>query len=195
MLSMANESDRCAQLAFDYFPRLRGTVSGANVVSGGLGCATDMKPDAPRRAELIETLERGTQETLADKSIPLSGDDRSGLYDSLVSAREAAKDDAGALKLRQEWAAFLEGEAARAKTPEQRLSPFELQRMNMANHLYLHRKNMPQSLKYKAALWWGMTGTFILNVGKSVETRDRGYATGMIAGAWDQVTRRKRVQA
>jgi tetratricopeptide (TPR) repeat protein len=120
MLSMSNESDHCAQLAFDLYPRLRGTVSGANVVSMGLGCAADMKPDAPRRAELIETLERGTQEALANQSTPLSGDDRSGLYDSLVSAREAAKDEAGALKLRQEWAAFLEGEAARAKTAEQR---------------------------------------------------------------------------
>jgi len=80
-----------------------------------------------------------------------------------------------------------------AKTPDQRLSPYELQRMNMANHLYLHRKNMPQTFKYKAALWWGMTGTFILNLGKSVETRDTGWATGMIAGAWDQVTRRRRI--
>jgi GT2 family glycosyltransferase len=80
-----------------------------------------------------------------------------------------------------------------AKSPAQRLSPFELQRMNMANHLYLHRKNMPQTLKYRAALWWGMTGTFILNVGKAIETRDRGYATGMIAGAWDQVSGRRRV--
>ena len=74
-----------------------------------------------------------------------------------------------------------------AKAPDQRLSPYELQRMNMANHLYLHRKNMPQTFKFRAALWWGMTGTFILNVGKSVETRDRGYAMGMIAGAWDQL--------
>jgi len=80
-----------------------------------------------------------------------------------------------------------------AKSPSQRLSPFELQRMNMANHVYLHRKNMPQTLKYRTALWWALTGTFILNVGKSLETRDPGYATGMVAGAWDQFTRRRRV--
>jgi GT2 family glycosyltransferase len=82
---------------------------------------------------------------------------------------------------------------AHAKTDQQRLSPFDLQRMNMANHVYLHRKNMPQTFKYKAALWWGMTGTFILSVGKSVQTRDAGYATGMLAGAWDQVVRRRGV--
>jgi GT2 family glycosyltransferase len=82
-----------------------------------------------------------------------------------------------------------------AKTSDQRLSPHELQRMNIANHLYLHRKNMPQTFNYKAALWWGMAGTFILNVGKSIETRDTGWATGMIAGAWDQLSRRKRITA
>jgi len=119
-LMMARENDHCAALAFDIYPRLRGTVSGANVVSGGLSCATDMKEDAPKRAEYLAALEKGTAEALADNSIPLSGDDRSGLYDSLVSARETAKDEAGAAKLRGEWIAYLEGEAAKAKTAEQR---------------------------------------------------------------------------
>jgi GT2 family glycosyltransferase len=81
---------------------------------------------------------------------------------------------------------------AHAKTEAQRLSPFELQRMNMANHVYLHRKNMPQTLRYRAALWWGLTGTFLLNVGKAVQTRDPGYATGMLAGAWDQLAHREK---
>jgi GT2 family glycosyltransferase len=73
------------------------------------------------------------------------------------------------------------------KTAAERLTPFELQRMNMANQLYLHQKNMPQTLKYKAGLWWGLTGTFLLLVGKAVQTRDRGYVTGMVVGAWEQV--------
>ena len=72
------------------------------------------------------------------------------------------------------------------KTDSQRLSPFDLQRMNLANQLYLHRKNMPQTLKYKTALWWGLTGLFILSAGKAVQARDRGYVTGMVVGAWDQ---------
>jgi GT2 family glycosyltransferase len=71
------------------------------------------------------------------------------------------------------------------KTPSQRLSPFELQRMNMAHQIYLHRKNMPQTFKYKAALWWALTGTFGLNLGKSVQTRNPGYVTGMIVGVWE----------
>jgi GT2 family glycosyltransferase len=73
------------------------------------------------------------------------------------------------------------------KTADDRLSPFELQRMSMANHLYLHRKNMPQTLKYKAALWWGLSGTFLLLVGKAIQTRDRGHVTGMLVGAWEQL--------
>jgi GT2 family glycosyltransferase len=72
------------------------------------------------------------------------------------------------------------------KTTTQRLSPFELQRMNVANHFYLHRKNMPQTLKYQAGLWWALTGHFILNVGKAVQTRDPGYVTGLVVGAWEQ---------
>jgi glycosyltransferase involved in cell wall biosynthesis len=80
-----------------------------------------------------------------------------------------------------------------AKSPSQRLSAFELQRMNMTNHVYLHHKNMPQDLHHRLALWWGLTGTFLLNLGKAVQTRDPGWATGMIAAAWDQVTGRKRI--
>jgi GT2 family glycosyltransferase len=72
------------------------------------------------------------------------------------------------------------------KTASQRLTPFELQRMGMANQLYLHRKNMPQTARYRAALWWALTGLFVLSVGKAIQTRDRGYVTGLVVGAWDQ---------
>jgi GT2 family glycosyltransferase len=72
------------------------------------------------------------------------------------------------------------------KTTDERLTPFELQRMNLANQIYLHRKNMPQSFKYRAALWWALLGSFLLMVGKAIQTRDRGHVTGMIVGAWEQ---------
>ena len=49
-----------------------------------------------------------------------AADDRSGLYVVLVDARKDAKDEAGARKTAGEWALFLDGEAARAKTPEAR---------------------------------------------------------------------------
>jgi len=72
------------------------------------------------------------------------------------------------------------------KSDVERFTPYDHQRMNLANQFYLHRKNMPQSFRYKAALWWGLTGTFILNLGKAVETRDRGHITGLTVGAWEQ---------
>ena len=72
------------------------------------------------------------------------------------------------------------------KSPSARLNSHNLQRMNLANQFYLHRKNMPQTFRYKAALWWALVGTFLLMVGKAIQTRDRGHVTGMIVGAWEQ---------
>jgi GT2 family glycosyltransferase len=72
------------------------------------------------------------------------------------------------------------------KSSSERLSPFDHQRMALANQFYLHRKNMPQTLPYKAALWWALVGTLPLNVGKVVQTRDPGYLTGFLVGAWEQ---------
>jgi tetratricopeptide (TPR) repeat protein len=114
-LSMKPDNATCAEEARTLYPRLRGTSSGANVASTGLSCAAEIQ-----RPELLKFLESATREAFDDPKIVLSGDDRSGMYDSLVSAREAQKDDAGALKLKQDWIAFLEHEAEIAKTPEQR---------------------------------------------------------------------------
>jgi GT2 family glycosyltransferase len=72
------------------------------------------------------------------------------------------------------------------KAPSARLNSHNLQRMNMANQFYLHRKLMPQDLFHKAALWWALLGLFVLNVGKAVQTRDRGLVTGLVTGAVEQ---------
>ena len=111
-----HDPDRCAITALDLYPRVKGTYSAANVASIGLSCASDV----PNNRERFDALEKATRETLDDPKIPLSGDDRSGLYETLISAREALKDEEGAKKLREDWAAFLENEAKKAKTAEQR---------------------------------------------------------------------------
>ena len=113
--SDAKDYKQCVDSAIELLPRLTGTVSGANVAATGLSCASELQDAAS-----IEKLEKATRAALDNPKIPLSGDDRSGLYDSLVSAREAVKDEAGAHALREQWAAFLEHEAKTAKTPEQR---------------------------------------------------------------------------
>ncbi len=72
------------------------------------------------------------------------------------------------------------------KSTASRLNSHQLQRMNLANQFYLHRKLMPQTLPYVAALWWAWLGLFILNAGKALQTSDWGLVTGMLAGAWEQ---------
>ena len=119
-LQFARDNSRCVEEALVLYPRVKGTYSAANVASVGLSCATDLKADDPRRAGAVAALEKATHETLDDTSIPLSGDDKSGLYETLADARESMKDEAGAHAIREQWAAFLEGEAAKAKTPMQR---------------------------------------------------------------------------
>lgn len=73
------------------------------------------------------------------------------------------------------------------KSPSERLPPFDRQRMSIANQFYLHRKNMPQTLRYRAGLWWALVGLFILSIGKSAHARDPGHITGLVVGAWEQV--------
>lgn len=72
------------------------------------------------------------------------------------------------------------------KTQTARLPAFHLQRMNLGNQFYLHRKNLPQDPRHRAALWWGLLGLFILNIGRALKHNDHGLVTGMIVGAFEQ---------
>jgi tetratricopeptide (TPR) repeat protein len=119
-LSMAGQNDRCATRMLELYPRVRGTGSAANVAATGLSCATSLEESDARRKQLVSALEKATREVFDDKKLTMAADDRSGLYMSLIEAREDAKDEEGAKKLRAEWSAFLDESAAAAKTPEQR---------------------------------------------------------------------------
>jgi len=120
-LSMSRDGERCVTRALDLYPRVKGTFSAAGVSSIALGCVIYGAPkEDPRRAGWLQKLEAATQETFDDQTIVMSDDDRSGMYIALIGARDATGDDEGVAKLSHEWAAFLEGAAARAKTPEQR---------------------------------------------------------------------------
>jgi tetratricopeptide (TPR) repeat protein len=119
-LSAIPDNERCAARAVELLPRLKGTTNGASVASGGLGCASDLDEKNPRRGELLVVLEKATRQALDDPKLDLSGDDRSGLYISLIGAREAVKDKDAAKKLTEDWATFLEKSANAAKTAEQR---------------------------------------------------------------------------
>lgn len=119
-LSMAYDHERCAVRAAELAPRLEGTPAGANVSAMGLSCAVAMKPSNHRRRPLLDALEERTLAAFSNPKIELSDDDRSMLYMALIEARDASGDDEEVVRLKHEWAAFLERAAARARTPEQR---------------------------------------------------------------------------
>jgi tetratricopeptide (TPR) repeat protein len=86
----------------------------------GLDCALGLaKEDAGRGAAVAE-MEVATRKTLADTSLGAAADDVSTSYLSLIQARKDAGDAVGATRDAEAWAAFLEAQAAAAKTPEQR---------------------------------------------------------------------------
>jgi|SRR5581483_773520 len=137
-LLQSHDYAKCADETLKLYPRVRGTYSAFNVAANGLSCASDLE----QHGATFEALEKAARETLDDPKIPLSADDRSGLYETLIGAREAVKDEAGAHTLREQWAAFLEGEAAKAKTPEQR-AVYDSHRLTVYIDLYQPERAIP----------------------------------------------------
>jgi tetratricopeptide (TPR) repeat protein len=119
-LAITNASQECATIALETWPRLRDTSSTANVAGSGLDCALGLPKETPNRAEMIRQLREDALAAIANTRAKIAGDDISGAYDELVSEREDAKDESGKKRLLDQWAAFLEKQAAEAKTPEQR---------------------------------------------------------------------------
>src|SRR5262249_6646565 len=119
--SSTDQNEACIKLVREAWPRLGKTSSACNLAASGLDSAVPLPDSAPQRGECIAEFERRAREVLADSSTPAAADDRSGVYISLLDARQNAKDDAGAHQVAEAWAAFLEGEAAKAKTPDERV--------------------------------------------------------------------------
>jgi tetratricopeptide (TPR) repeat protein len=119
-LSATRQGEECVALALRAYPKLRGTLNGADFAGAGLECAMHMPPDAKDRAETVARFEAAVKESLADPKLPLAADDRSALYQALYNAREDAKDEAGMAAVAREWVGDLDARAARAQTDEQR---------------------------------------------------------------------------
>src|SRR6266508_4774460 len=119
-LQRIHDNKGCAETAREAFPKLRRTASAANVAASGLDCALKLKPEEPARVELVSTLAADSREVLSKRRPDIAADDLSSVYEMLADEREAAKDEEGRKKVLSERAAFLEGEAARAKSPEAR---------------------------------------------------------------------------
>jgi hypothetical protein len=120
---------RAARLARDAYPHLSRTPSAANVAATGLDCALAIPADSAGRAELVAALEADARAVVADSTVPVAADDRSAVYIALLDARDDAKDAAGKRRWAEQWSAFLDGVAARARTPDQRV-PFDSHRLS-----------------------------------------------------------------
>jgi tetratricopeptide (TPR) repeat protein len=131
-----------AELARESWPRLRGTASGANVAGSGLGAALSLPDSTPGRTALVAAFEIAVREVLADTALGIADDDRSGLYLGLLGARQDAKDQDGAKRIAMEWSAFVDGAAARAKTPEQR-AVFDSHRLSAYRELGQTERAIP----------------------------------------------------
>ena len=119
-LQKTHDEKGCAETAREAFPRLRRTSSAANVAATGLDCALRLKPEDPARPALAAALAEDSREVVSARRPDIAADDISSVYETLAAEREAAKDEEGRKKVLSERAAFLDGEAARAKTPDAR---------------------------------------------------------------------------
>jgi hypothetical protein len=136
-LQTTHDDPECVRAAREVLPKLRETVSGPNLAASGLDCALALPDGAPGRAEAVAMFEAETRAMLRDPRRRLAADDRSGMYGSLISAREEAKDSAAAEALAREWVEDLDAEAGRAANPEQRtaLDPNRLSAFETAHQL------------------------------------------------------------
>jgi len=119
-LSQSDQPEKVVVLATAESPRAGRTTSGYSIATSGLGSALELPKENPARTPAIAHFEPLLVSMVRDPSITLSADDRSGGYIELLDARGDAGDAEGKKKIAEEWATFLEGEAAKAKTPEQR---------------------------------------------------------------------------
>jgi len=119
-LSQTDAPEKCVTIASAALPRLTGLPASSSAAAYGLDCALSLPATNPDRPKWVAQFEQAGRAVLADTTLAIAADDRSGLYISLLEARTDAHDSTGHHALAHEWAAFLEGAAARARTPEQR---------------------------------------------------------------------------
>jgi tetratricopeptide (TPR) repeat protein len=120
-LQQIGDSKGCAETAREAYPKLHETPSSANVAGSGLDCALSMKETDLARAGLVAALTSDAREVVAARRSDVAVDDISSVYLTLAAEREAARDEKGRKATLLELASYLEGEAARAKTPAARV--------------------------------------------------------------------------
>lgn len=140
--TMSEQYEPAAELAERAWPSARPTAGAASVAAMGLDAALQLPKEHARRATWLLSFEEACREVLADTSLGVAADDLSGVWFSLGSAREDAGDSTGTAAVRAQHIAFLEREAARAKTPEQR-AVFDSHRLSLYMEVGTPEKAVP----------------------------------------------------
>jgi len=119
-LSASRQHEACAAIAREAFLHLRTSPSAANVAGSGLDCALALDKSLPSKSKLVSDLAGDAKEVLRGPRTGLAVDDVSGLYQTFAEYQDSVNDAAGKRKVVEEWAAYLDGEAAKTKTAEAR---------------------------------------------------------------------------
>jgi thiol-disulfide isomerase/thioredoxin len=127
-MALSKQHEACARTLIEQLPVFTAAADKVAALTWGLGCAVAL-PEGKNKSSSLDALV-----TVATKALALPGvlpDDTSGLYEVLVSEREAAKDADGTKALAARWLTFFEGEAAKTKSPPER-AVFDPHRVNAA---------------------------------------------------------------
>ena len=113
--SQADSNVASLTLADAEWSGARGTLTSAIVAGSALDAAVGLPDSVADRKAWLARYEAACHEVLADTTLALVGDDRSGLYFSLEDARDAAGDSLGQRALQEQHIAMLEDQAKRAQ--------------------------------------------------------------------------------
>ena len=119
----ASDKRECARMAASVAPSMPPGTARADVVRVGIQCATESGAGGDGGRDDAGTLEALTSlgETMAgDPHEAILADDRSDLFDFVAGGWTSLGRPDDAHRVAQHWAAFLEGEAARATSPAAR---------------------------------------------------------------------------
>ncbi len=123
----------CASLAAAELPRLPPGTSRKAVAANGLTCIESLPAGALSGTE-GRTIIAEAKRIVADTRDPMLADDRSDLFEALVSALKSAGEKSEARQTAQAWAAFLDREAQKAPTPAAR-AVFDAHRLDASLEL------------------------------------------------------------
>ncbi|NOT33482.1 MAG: DUF255 domain-containing protein [Candidatus Eisenbacteria bacterium] len=141
-LSNTNQNQAVVDVAGVAWTRLEGQSTSANVAAYGLSSAVALPDSNPEKQRSVAHFERAVRSILADSKLDLAGDDRSGVYISLLDALQERGDSTAAHQVAIEWSAFLDGAAAKAKTPDAR-AVFDSHRLSAYLELGTPEKAVP----------------------------------------------------